>query len=108
MQRLLESRGHTVRSAGDAQSAIELSEREKFDLLIADLGLPDRDGMELLSELRQREPTLPAIALSGFGLPKDVVNSKAAGFVAHFVKPVDLQKLHAVINTLATGRKNGR
>jgi PAS domain S-box-containing protein len=108
MQRLLESRGHTVRAAGDAQSAIELSEREKFDLLIADLGLPDRDGMELLSELRQREPTLPAIALSGFGLPKDVVNSKEAGFVAHFVKPVDLQKLHAVINTLAAGKKNGR
>jgi hypothetical protein len=64
--------------------------------------------MEPLSELRLREPALPAIALSGFGLPKDVVNSKAAGFVAHFVKPVDLQKRHAVINTLATGRKNGR
>ena len=105
MQRLLESRGHTVRSAGDAQSAIELSEREEFDLLIADLGLPDRSGLELLRELRQREPTLPAIALSGFGLPKDVVNSKEAGFIEHFVKPVDLQKLHAVIDTLAIGKK---
>jgi len=108
MQRLLESRGHTVHSAGDAQSAIELSEREKFDLLIADLGLPDRDGLELLRELRQREPSLPAIALSGFGLPKDVSNSKEAGFVAHFVKPVAVQKLLAVINTLATGKENGR
>ncbi len=107
MQRLLESRGHTVHSASDAQGAFELSEREKFDLLIADLGLPDRDGFELLRDLRQRHPTLPAIALSGFGLPKDVLNSKEAGFVAHFVKPVDLQKLHAVIDMLATG-KNGR
>jgi len=107
MQRLLESRGHTVHSAGDAQSAIELSEQEEFDLLIADLGLPDRSGLELLGELRQRKSTLPAIALSGFGLPKDVVNSKEAGFIEHFVKPVDLQKLHAVINTLAAG-KNGR
>ena len=105
MQRLLESRGHTVRSAADARSAIELSEREKFDLLIADLGLPDRSGLELLSELRQREPTLPAIALSGYGLPQDFVNSKEAGFIAHFVKPVDLQKLHAVIDTLPTGKK---
>jgi DNA-binding response OmpR family regulator len=107
LQRLLESRGHTVRCAGDAQSAIELSEREEFSLLIADLGLPDRSGLELLSELRQRKLTMPAIALSGFGLPKDVVNSKEAGFIEHFVKPVDLQKLHAVINTLATAR-NGR
>lgn len=105
MQRLLESRGHTVCSAADARSAIELSEREKFDLLIADLGLPDRSGLELLSELRQREPTLPAIALSGYGLPKDFVNSKEAGFIEHFVKPVDVQKLHAVIDTLPTGKK---
>jgi DNA-binding response OmpR family regulator len=51
--RLLEYRGHTVRSAGDAQSAIDLSEREEFDLLIADVGLPDRSGLELLGELRQ-------------------------------------------------------
>jgi PAS domain S-box-containing protein len=101
MQRLLESRGHKVLSAGDAQSALEMSERAKFDLLIADLGLPDRTGVELLHELRQRDPDLPAIALSGFGLPKDVVHSKEAGFVEHFVKPVDLQKLHAAINKLA-------
>lgn len=103
MQRLLESRGHTVSSAGDAQSAVELSEREEFDLLIADLGLPDRSGLELLSELRQRDPALPAIAVSGCGLPKDVANSKEAGFIEHFVKPVDLQKL--VIDTLAIGKK---
>jgi PAS domain S-box-containing protein len=107
MHRLLESRGHRVRSAGDSQSAIELSEREKFDLLIADVGLPDRSGLELLGELRQREPELPAIALSSYGMPKDVGISKEAGFVEHFVKPVDLQKLHAAINALATG-KTGR
>lgn len=105
LHRLLESRGHTVRSAGDAQSAVERSEHEEFDLLIADLGLPDRSGLELLSELRVREPALPAIALSGFGLPRDVANSKEAGFIEHFVKPVDLQKLHAVIDTLATSKK---
>ena len=105
MQRLLESRGHKVHSAGDAQSAVDLSSREGFDLLIADLGLPDRSGLELLRELRQREPTLPAIALSGFGLPKDVANSKEAGFIEHFVKPVDLQRLHAVIDRLAPVKK---
>ncbi len=108
MQRLLESRGHRVLSAGDAQSALELSEREQFDLLIADLGLPDRSGLELLGELRQRDLALPAIALSGFGLPKDVVNSKEAGFIDHFVKPVDLQKLHAVIDRLAPVKKRSR
>ena len=106
LHRLLESRGHRVRSAEDAQSAIALSQREKFDLLIADIGLPDRSGLELLRELHQRNPELPAIALSGYGMPQDVGNSKEAGFIEHFVKPVDLQKLHAVINTLAA-KRNG-
>ena len=101
LHRLLESRGHRVCSAEDSQSAIELSEREKFDLLIADIGLPDRSGLELLRELRQRELNLPAIALSGYGMPKDVGISKEAGFIEHLVKPVDLQKLHAVINAVA-------
>jgi PAS domain S-box-containing protein len=107
MHRLLESRGHRVRSAENAQSAVELSERETFDLLIADVGLPDRSGLELLRELRQRNPELPAIAVSGYGMPKDVGNSKEAGFIEHFVKPVDLQKLHAVINILAKGKTAG-
>jgi PAS domain S-box-containing protein len=106
MHRLLEARGHTVHSVGDAQSAIELGEQEDFDLLITDIGLPDRSGLELLHELRLRAPDLPAIALSGFGMPSDVVNSKEAGFAELFVKPVDLQKLHTVINTLAA-RGNG-
>lgn len=106
MHRLLESRGHTVHSVGDAHGAIELSKREEFDLLITDIGLPDRSGLELLSELRRRAPELSAIALSGFGMPSDVVNSKEAGFAELFVKPVDLQKLHTVINTLAA-RGNG-
>jgi CheY-like chemotaxis protein len=107
LHRLLESRGHQVLVAEDAQSAIELSEREKFDLLIADVGLPDRSGLELLHELREREPELSAIALSGYGTPQNIMNSKEAGFIEHLVKPVDLQKLHAVIDSLATV-KTGR
>jgi CheY-like chemotaxis protein len=107
LHRLLESRGHRVRSAEDAQSAIDLSERQKFDLLIADIGLPDRSGLELLHELREREPELSAIALSGYGTPQNIMNSKEAGFIEHLVKPVDLQKLHALIDSLAT-IKTGR
>jgi PAS domain S-box-containing protein len=104
LHRLLESGGHMVRSAEDGRSAIAWSDREKFDLLIADVGLPDQSGLELLQELRQRDPRLLAIALSGYGMPQDFVDSKEAGFVEHFVKPVDVNKLHAVINRLATSK----
>jgi PAS domain S-box-containing protein len=104
LHRLLESGGHTVRSVEDARSASEWSEREKFDLLVADVSLPDGNGLELLRELRQREPQLLGIALSGYGMPQDFIDSKEAGFVEHFVKPVDMSKLHVVINRLATSK----
>jgi PAS domain S-box-containing protein len=104
LHRLLESGGHMVRSAEDAQAAIAWSEREKFELLITDIGLPDRSGLELLRDLRQHDPHLLAIALSGYGMPQDVVNSREAGFTEHFVKPVDVRKLHEVINRMAANK----
>lgn len=107
--RLLESQGHQVDCAQDARSAIELEHRQhNFDLLITDVGLPDRTGLELLHELRECRPNLPAIAISGYGMPHDLLGSRKAGFLEHLVKPVDLGKLHALIETVATSRKRFR
>ena len=52
-----------------------------FNALISDLGLPDRNGFDLLREIRFTHPTLPAIALSGYGMDEDVKRAKDAGVV---------------------------
>lgn len=107
MCRLLESRGHQVQCAEDADSAIALENKEHhFDVLITDIGLPDRTGVELLEELRQHRPDFPAIAMSGFGMPHDLLRSRKAGFLDHFVKPVDLTKLYALIDTVGISQNS--
>ncbi|MBV9618545.1 MAG: response regulator, partial [Verrucomicrobia bacterium] len=66
MKLMLERRGFDISVAHSADQAVEKARQENFDLLISDIGLPDRTGYQLMSELRQNKD-LPGIALSGFG-----------------------------------------
>jgi CheY-like chemotaxis protein len=89
--------GHTVEQAGDVATALELVHRHQFDLLISDLGLPDRNGLELIRELRACGSILPAIALSGYGREEDIRRSREAGFAIHLTKPTSPAKLAEAI-----------
>ena len=100
MAAVLELQGHRVRRAGDVATALDLAAHGRFDLLISDLGLPDSSGLELMRELRMRGDMLPGIALTGFGQEKDVDESRAAGFQLHLVKPVDVSRVLAAIDTV--------
>jgi CheY-like chemotaxis protein len=70
-----------------------LAKENDFDLLISDLGLPDRSGLDLMRELRERGDFLPGIAMSGYGQEQDVQQSHEAGFEVHLVKPVNVERL---------------
>jgi len=92
---LLRRRGYQVQSALTFQSALELSGKEKFDVLISDLGLPDGSGIDLIKKLASKPPL--GIALTGFGMEQDIRRSREAGFQHHLVKPIDLNKLDSLI-----------
>jgi signal transduction histidine kinase/ActR/RegA family two-component response regulator/HAMP domain-containing protein len=104
---LLRRRGYHVRSAGNLQSARDLSAQEEFDVLISDLGLPDGSGIDLMRTLNSSRPLL-GIALTGFGMEDDIRKSHEAGFKHHLVKPIDLNKLDLLIQegTAALPRKS--
>jgi CheY-like chemotaxis protein len=70
--------------------------REHFNLLLSDIGLPDGTGIDLIRQVRERS-TIPAIALTGFGMDQDITRYKEAGFDAHLTKPVNFQKLEMLI-----------
>ncbi|HEY3602869.1 MAG TPA: ATP-binding protein [Chthoniobacterales bacterium] len=99
MKMLLERRGYRITLAHSAGQAIEKAQREKFDLLISDIGLPDRSGYELMEELRSKS-TLRGIALSGFGMENDISKAHAAGFSEHLTKPINFDRLDQVIRDL--------
>jgi two-component system CheB/CheR fusion protein len=87
LRTVLTSDGHTVESAPDVATALELAGRQAFDLLVSDLGLPDGSGQDLMRELRARGHKFPGIALSGYGQEEDILRSREAGFAAHLTKP---------------------
>jgi CheY-like chemotaxis protein len=102
---MLESEGHQVTTAGAVATALQATAGDgAFDLLISDLGLPDGSGLDLMRELRAEGRQMPGIALSGYGQESDIQQSRAAGFAAHLTKPIDVDRLIAVIARLAPAR----
>jgi signal transduction histidine kinase/CheY-like chemotaxis protein len=96
MKRMLERRGYEITLAHSAQQAVEKVRAEDFDLLISDIGLPDRSGYELMREVRLNK-NLPGIALSGFGSEQDIEEAKQAGFAQHLTKPINFERLERTI-----------
>jgi signal transduction histidine kinase/CheY-like chemotaxis protein len=99
MKLMLERRGYDISVAHSADQAVEKARQEDFDLLISDIGLPDRTGYELMSELRQSKG-LAGIALSGFGTEADVNKAQDAGFAEHLTKPINFERLEEAIRRL--------
>src|SRR5256885_15593428 len=80
LQRLLQRSGYRIRGAGTVREALTLLEQDHFDLLIADIGLPDRTGIELMCEARAARPSLVGIALTGFDEHSFADACREAGF----------------------------
>lgn len=96
---LLDAAGHKVWVEYSALKAIELARTTVPQICILDIGLPDMDGNQLASRLRAMPETANAIliAVTGYSQARDRTKSIAAGFDHHFVKPVDVPKLLAVL-----------
>ncbi len=97
LEKLLVRRGHLVAATHNVRSAMEAAVRNRFDLLISDIALPDGSGMELMMQLHAIS-RIPGIAISGFGNHGDIEKSLQAGFSEHLVKPVKVEKLEAAID----------
>ena len=102
MGKLLRRWGCSVQTADTVASALKAAAAVPPDVLISDIGLPDGSGLDLIRQLLSKRP-IRGIAVSGFGMDEDRSRSRAAGFVEHLVKPVDVARLEATIRrVLAT------
>jgi PAS domain S-box-containing protein len=100
IQRILEDRRAAVVTACSVEEALATLERESFDLLLCDIGMPGRDGYELISEIRKRGVKTPAAAVTAFARVEDRTRALLAGYQAHVTKPVEHFELLAIVASL--------
>jgi CheY-like chemotaxis protein len=91
--------------AGSVEEALALAKTASFDFVLSDVGLPDGDGYQLFTALRELRPALQGIAMSGYGMEDDLRRSRAAGFNAHLVKPVSIAALEKSLAQLSNPAK---
>ena len=106
LARVLQVLGCQPLVAGSLAQGAELLRTGGIDLVISDIHLPDGSGLELARVLVPQK--IPAVALSGSGMPQDVRNSMDAGFMDHLVKPVRFEQLEAVLRKIAAARSEPR
>jgi PAS domain S-box-containing protein len=107
---VLEMCGAEATAVGSAVEGLGEVERMRPDVLVADLGMPERDGYWLIKQVRalseKRGGKTPAVALTAYARPEDRVRSLRAGFQHHVTKPAEPQELVALVANLA-GRSRG-
>ncbi len=107
LQTALRQDGYAVDGVSDGRSAAEALRTSRFDLVLLDLGLPQRDGIEVLRELRGRGDSTPVIIVTA----RDDVQNRVAGLDAgaddYIIKPFDLDEVGARMRSVlrrAAGR----
>jgi PAS domain S-box-containing protein len=105
IRRLLEDNDAMVSTTGSAAEALEVLDRFDPHVLVSDIGMPGRDGYDLIHEVRlrgrARGGAVPAIALTAFARSEDRTRALLAGYQMHVAKPVEPTELIASVASLA-------
>ena len=104
--RVLRLEGHEVAVVNDGRQALDSAARSTFDVAFLDIGMPGLNGLDLAAQLRAGESTrrMDLVAVTGWGQESDRQRVRAAGFDRHLVKPIDLQQVLALMETLRGDR----
>jgi PAS domain S-box-containing protein len=105
LRRVLEKNRASVITADSGNAALELLKRERPDVLLSDIGMPDMDGYQFLAHVRALSPaeggSTPAAAITAFARSEDRRRALMAGFQLHVAKPVEASELLAVVANLS-------
>ena len=93
LETILEDEGYIVATAETAKKGIEKSEEEFYNLALIDVRLPDMEGIELLSKLRNTKPKMRKIIVTGYPTLQNAVSAVNKGADAYVMKPFEVEKI---------------
>ena len=100
LARALQEEGHAVDSAGDGESGANLAHLNPYDLILLDVQLPKKDGLQVAAELRRNNVATPILMLTSRDTTQDVVRGLNAGADDYLTKPFALEELLARVSAL--------
>ena len=98
IEAMLEDTGASLEFAENGRLAVEACEKQTYDLILMDIHMPEMDGIEAFSRIKQFAGDIPVIALTANIMAEDIQLYEEAGFAAHIGKPVDISQLYKTLN----------
>lgn len=90
---ILEDEGYIVQSVGTARNAMAETERKFYNLALIDIRLPDMEGVELLTGIKDTTPKMRKIIITGYPTLQNAVEAVNRGADAYIIKPFDMEKV---------------
>jgi DNA-binding NtrC family response regulator len=90
---ILEDEGYNVESVGTAKEGIEKTKRKFYNIALIDIRLPDMEGIELLTKIRDTIPRIRKIIITGYPTLQNAVDAVNKGADAYLLKPFDVEKV---------------
>jgi DNA-binding NtrC family response regulator len=105
LSKTLESEGYEVDTTADGPTGLEKAKEKKFDLVLTDLKLPDMDGIQVLSHLKEIDPEVSVIVMTAYGTIETAVEAMKKGAFDFLTKPFDSDHLNFLIKRALENRK---
>jgi len=104
-EKLLGTQGHEVATERRAAAGLERLQREPFDLVILDIRMPGMDGLEALRQIKQQQPQLPVIIVTGQGTMETAIEATQCGAFDYQLKPFEPEEVLAVVERALEGAR---
>ncbi len=103
LEMVLTEEGYSVNLAGTGALALEAFKQKRYDLLVADLRLPDIDGMEVIKKVKSEKPETEVIVITGYGTASTAVEAMKLGARDFLPKPFTEEQIKASIGDALSG-----
>jgi DNA-binding NtrC family response regulator len=108
IERILIRVGHEVEMAPDASAALQSITAQRIDLVLCDIQMPGINGLELVRQIRDMQPDLPCIVMTGYNTPENSLEALQAGAFWYLEKPFEQDRLDVVRQLVDTAISHGR